>query len=58
LIKKKIDEKPRRWHEVLAESLWAYRTSKHRAIKVTPFELVQSEGCLAGRIEFAGKPGS
>jgi hypothetical protein len=40
LIKKKIDEKPKRWHEVLAEALWAYRTSKHGAIKVTPFELV------------------
>jgi hypothetical protein len=41
LIKKKrIQEKPRMWHEVLAESLWAYRTSKHEIIKVTPFELV------------------
>jgi transposase InsO family protein len=40
LIKKKIDEKPRRWHEVLSEAMLAYRTSKHGAIKVTPFELV------------------
>jgi transposase InsO family protein len=40
LIKKKINEKLRRWHEVLVESLWAYRTSKHEAIKVTPFKLV------------------
>jgi ribonuclease HI len=43
LIKKKIDEKPRRWHEVLAEAMWAYRTSKHGAIKVTPFELVYGQ---------------
>jgi hypothetical protein len=40
LIKKKIEEKPRRWHEVLSEALWAYRVSKHGAIKTTPFELV------------------
>ena len=29
LIKRKIDEYPRRWHEVLSESLWAYRISCH-----------------------------
>jgi hypothetical protein len=40
LIKRKIEEKPRRWHEVLCEALWAYRVSQHGAIKVTPFELV------------------
>jgi hypothetical protein len=40
LTKKKIEEKPRRWHEVLSEALWAYRVSKHGAIKVTQFELV------------------
>jgi IS30 family transposase len=40
IIKKKIDEFPRKWHEVLSEALWAHRTSKHGATKVTPFELV------------------
>jgi hypothetical protein len=40
LIKRKIEEYPRRWHEVLSEALWAHRVSKHRAIQVTPFELV------------------
>jgi transposase InsO family protein len=25
LIQKKIDQKPRRWHSVLNEALWAYR---------------------------------
>ena len=25
LIKRKIDEYPRHWHEVLSEALWAYR---------------------------------
>jgi transposase InsO family protein len=40
LIKKKVEEKPRRWHEALCEALWAYRVLQHGAIKVTPFELV------------------
>jgi hypothetical protein len=42
-IKKKIEEKTRRWHEVLAESMWAYRMSKHGTIQVTPFELVYGQ---------------
>ena len=37
LIKKKIEENPRRWHEVLSEALWADRISRHGATKVTPF---------------------
>jgi transposase InsO family protein len=45
LIKKKIEEKPRRWHEVLNEALWAYRVAKHGAIRVTPFELVYGRSC-------------
>jgi hypothetical protein len=40
LIKKKIEENPKRWHEVLSEALWAHRISKHSTTKVTPFELV------------------
>jgi hypothetical protein len=40
LIKKKIEENPERWHEVLSEALWTHRISKHSATKVTPFELV------------------
>jgi transposase InsO family protein len=40
LIKKKIEDNPRRWHEVLSEALWAYHISRHGATKVTPFELV------------------
>ena len=40
LVKKKIEENPRRWHEVLSEALWAHRISRHGATKVTPFELV------------------
>jgi hypothetical protein len=43
LIKKKVDEHPRRWHEVLSEALWAHRISRHGATKVTSFELVYGQ---------------
>jgi hypothetical protein len=43
LIKWKIEEKPKRWHDVLNEALWAYRVSQHGAIKVTPFDLVYGQ---------------
>jgi transposase InsO family protein len=39
-IKKRIKDNPRRWHETLSEALWAHRTSRHGATKVTHFELV------------------
>jgi hypothetical protein len=31
LIKKKIEDNPTRWHEVLSEALWAHRISRHGA---------------------------
>jgi hypothetical protein len=40
LIKKKIEENPKRCHDVLSEELWTHRISKHSIAKVTPFELV------------------
>ncbi|KAK1629591.1 hypothetical protein QYE76_003906 [Lolium multiflorum] len=43
LIKRKIDENPRRWHEVLSEALWAYRMSCHGAIKTSPYHLVYGQ---------------
>jgi hypothetical protein len=46
LIKKKIKENPKRWHEVLSEVLWAHRISKHNATKVTPFELVYGQEAI------------
>jgi hypothetical protein len=42
-MKKKIEENPKRWHEVLSEALWAHHISKHSATKVTPFELVYGQ---------------
>jgi hypothetical protein len=43
LIKKKISDHPKHWHKVLSEALWAHRISKHRATKVSPFELVYGQ---------------
>jgi hypothetical protein len=43
LIKRKIDEHPRRWHEVLSEALWAHRISCHGAIKTLPYHLVYGQ---------------
>jgi hypothetical protein len=43
LIEKKIEENPKRWHEVLSEALWAHHISKHSSTKVTPFELVYGQ---------------
>ena len=43
LVKKKIEENHRRWHEVLSEALWAHRISRHSATKVIPFELVYGQ---------------
>jgi transposase InsO family protein len=43
LIKKKIEDNLRRWHEVLSEALWAHRISRHGATKITPFELVYGQ---------------
>jgi hypothetical protein len=40
LIKRKIDEHPRHWHEVLSEALWAHRISCHGAMKTSPYHLV------------------
>jgi hypothetical protein len=43
IIKKRIKDNPRRWYEKLSETLWAHRTSRHEATKVTPFELVYGQ---------------
>jgi hypothetical protein len=43
LIKRKIDEYPRRWHEVLSEALWAYRISCHVVTKTSPYHLVYGQ---------------
>jgi hypothetical protein len=43
LIKRKIDEYPRRWHEILSEALWEYHISCHGATKTSPYHLVYGQ---------------
>jgi hypothetical protein len=43
IIKKRIKDNPRRWHKKLLKAMWAHRTSRHEAMKVTPFELVYGQ---------------
>ncbi|XP_039833401.1 uncharacterized protein LOC120694319 [Panicum virgatum] len=60
LIKTKIDEHPRRWHEVLSEALWAYRISCHGSTKTSPYHLVYGQDAVlpwkitagSGHVEF------
>jgi hypothetical protein len=40
IIKKRVKDNPRRWHEKLSKAFWAQRTSRHGATKLTPFKLV------------------
>jgi hypothetical protein len=46
LIKRKIDEHPRHWHEVLSETLWADRISCHGATKTLPYHLVYGQEAI------------
>jgi hypothetical protein len=46
LIKRKIDEHPRRWHEILSEALWAHRISCHGATKTSPYHLVYGQDAV------------
>ena len=39
LIKKKIEEQPRKWYLTLNKALWAYRMACHGWIKSSPYEL-------------------
>jgi hypothetical protein len=43
LIKSKIDEHPRRRHEVLSEALWAHHILCHGATKTSPYHLVYGQ---------------
>jgi hypothetical protein len=46
LIKRKIREHPRRWHEVLSEALWAHHISCHGATKTSPYHLVYGQEAI------------
>ena len=46
LIKKKIEEQPRKWYLTLNETLWAYRMACHGSIKSSPYELVYGHNAV------------
>ncbi|GKV01316.1 hypothetical protein SLEP1_g13876 [Rubroshorea leprosula] len=39
LLEKMVDDNPKRWHELLSKTLWAYRTSQRSSTKMTHFAL-------------------
>jgi hypothetical protein len=43
LIKRKINEHPRHWHEVLSEALWEHCISCRRSTKTLPYHLVYGQ---------------
>jgi hypothetical protein len=46
IIKKRIKDNRATPKEKLSEAMWAHRTSGHRAMKVTPFELVYGQEAM------------
>jgi hypothetical protein len=46
LIKRKIDEHPRRWHDVSSKALSAHRISCHGATKTLPYHLVYGQEAI------------
>ncbi|XP_057860570.1 uncharacterized protein LOC131069226 [Cryptomeria japonica] len=40
ILWKLVDENQRTWHKHLYEALWADRTTKKRAIRLCPFEII------------------
>ena len=46
LIKKKIEEQPRKWHLTVNEALWEYRMACHGSIKSSPYELVYGHNAI------------
>jgi hypothetical protein len=56
LIKKKIDESPRKWHTILNKTLWSYRMAYHGATKCSPYELVYGhEAVLPWEIKISSR---
>jgi hypothetical protein len=43
IIRKRIKDNSKRWHEKISKALWAHRTSRHGTTKVTSFELVYGQ---------------
>ena len=39
IMEKMLEDNPRDWHNILSETLWAYRTSKRDSTGVSPYSL-------------------
>lgn len=46
ILEKMIEERPRAWHDLLAEALWAYRTSKRSATGTSPYALTYGHDAI------------
>ncbi|XP_062021144.1 uncharacterized protein LOC133737640 [Rosa rugosa] len=46
VLKRMITDKPRDWHNILSETLWALRTSKRAATSTTPFALTYGHDAM------------
>ncbi|CAL9005839.1 unnamed protein product [Prunus brigantina] len=46
ILEKMIEEKPRAWHDLLPEALWAYRTSKRSATGTSPYALTYGHDAI------------
>lgn len=46
ILKKMIKERPRAWHDLLPETLWAYRNSKRSAIGTSPCALTYGHDAI------------
>jgi len=46
LIKRKVEENPRRWHTLLNEALWSYRMVCHGLTKVSAYQLVHGHDAV------------
>lgn len=48
ILEKMIQGNPRDWHNLLSETLWAYRTSKRSATGTTPFAVTYGHDAMQG----------
>ena len=46
MIKRIIDDQPRKWHEPLSDVLWVYRNSKNKATCLIPFKLIYGQDAI------------
>ncbi|CAL2240320.1 unnamed protein product [Prunus armeniaca] len=46
IVEKMIEKKPRAWHDLLPEALWAYRVSKRSATGTSPYALTYGHDAI------------